>query len=148
MRILVCVDGEPHSAAAIEQAINLGLSDETEVTALHVVDPWTKQFYDEIYAQGRREYLEYVEKQLQEISNTTKAGFLERCHAAGLRARFNVRRGDPLEEILAEANEASPDLIVTGGKPSTVWRSFFAADLPTRLRRKLPQDVSLLSVNA
>ena len=61
MKILVCADGESHSTIAIKKAVSMGLSLTAEVTALHVIDPWLKTFHDEIYAQGRRQYLEYVE---------------------------------------------------------------------------------------
>ena len=66
MKVLVCIDGEPHTTRAIQHAISLGLYRPAEVTALHVIDPWLKQFYNEIHAQGRKQYLEHVDACLRE----------------------------------------------------------------------------------
>ena len=137
MKILVCLDGEPHTRGAIEHAISLCLSERAEVIGLHVVDPWLRQFYSEIYAQGRKEYLEWVDECLRTEALEAGEAFDALCDAQGLEADFRVRHGDPLEEILEEIDELSPDLVITGGKALGAWGRFRSGNLPARLRKSL-----------
>lgn len=148
MKILVCTDGEPHSSDAIERAIALGLSLPAEVTALHVVDPWLKQFYNELYSQGRRQYLEYVDDCLRAKSEQAGRAFREMCLAKGLQAGFKVRHGEPLTEIQAEVREAAPDFTIIGRKPLSAWGRFRSGNLPLRLSKKLRGRTSVLLIDA
>lgn len=146
MQILVCLDGEPHTRGAVERAIELGLGEQATVTGLHVIDPWLRQFYSEIYAQGRKEYLEWVDHCLQDKAAAVREDFDSRCHARGLEARFVLRDGEPLAEILAAVHELSPDLVITGAKVLTGWHRLRSGKLPARLRRKLAATVALVAV--
>ena len=148
MKVLVCIDGEPHTTRAIEHAISLGLSRPAEVTALHVVDPWLKQFYNEIYAQGRKQYLEYVDACLQENAERVRKDFDEMCLAKGLKAGFRVRYGEPATEILAEVRRSAPDLLITGSKSLTAWGRFRSRNLPRRLSTRVGRKTSLISIKA
>ena len=148
MKILVCIDGELHTRGAIERAITLGLSRSAEVTALHVVDPWLKQFYNEIYAQGRKKYLEYVDDCLRENAERARGEFDRMCLSEGLRAGFKVRRGEPLEEILDEVRAARPDLLITGRKPLNAWGRFRSGNLPSRLRKKVGDLTSMIAIES
>ncbi len=135
-RILVCIDGEPHSKGAIQWAIQLGLSLPAGVTALHVIDPYLKKFYNELYSQGRKRYLEYVDERLQEGADKTHSEFTRMCQAAGLEAGFKLRHGEPLREILDELRQTSPDLLIVGGKSLNAWGRFRSRNLPLRLQKK------------
>ena len=146
MKVLVCIDGEPHTTRAIEHAISMGLSRPAEVTALHVVDPWLKQFYNEIHAQGRKQYLEYVDACLQENAERVRKDFGEMCLAKGLKAGFRVRYGEPATEILAEVRRSAPDLLITGSKPLTAWGRFRSRNLPRRLSKRVGRKTSLISI--
>ena len=148
MKILVCIDGEPHTKAAIERTISLGLSRSAEVFALHVIDPWLKQFYNEIYAQGRKQYLEYVDSCLQENAERAHGEFERMCLAEGLKAGFKFRHGKPLTEIVEEVRHTRPDLLITGRKPLNAWGRFRSGNLPFRLRRKVPGQISMISIEA
>jgi len=147
MRILVCADGELHSKNAIKKAISLGLFVSAEVTALHVIDPWLKTFYNEIYAQGRKQYLEYVDKCLQENAEQTRRAFNQECVAERLNATFKVRHGEPLVEILEEMNEFPPDVLITGGKCLNVWSRFKSRNLPLQLKKRINKEVSMIVVD-
>ena len=147
MRILVCADGESHSKNAIKKAISLGLSWPAEVTALHVVDPWLKTFYNEIYAQGRKQYLEYVDKCLQENAEQTRHAFNQACVAEGFNATFKVRRGEPLVEILEEISEFSPDFLITGGKRLNMWGRLTSGNLPLQLKKTISKKISMIVVD-
>jgi len=144
--ILVCTDGEPHSKGAIQWAIRLGLALPADVTALHVIDPYLKKFYDELYSQGRRRYLEYVDESLQSVADRARSEFTEMCQTQGLEARFKVRHGEPLQEILEELRQAVPHLLITGGKKLNAWGRFRSRRLPSRLLKKADTPVSMLSV--
>ena len=144
--ILVCVDGEPHSKGAIQWAVRLGVTLPAEVTALHVIDPFLKKFHNELYAQGRRQYLEYVDECLQEVAEKARVEYTAMCQSHGLETKFKVRRGEPIEEILKELQETSPHLLVTGGKPLSAWGRFRSRSLPKRVRKKAHASVPVLSV--
>ena len=148
MKVLVCIDGESHSTPAIEHAISLGLSRRAEVTALHVVDPWLKQFYNEIHAQGRKQYLEYVDACLQENAERVHNNFSEMCLAKGLQAGFKVRYGEPATEILAEVRQSAPNLLITGSKPLNAWGRFRSRNLPLRLGKTVGRRTSMISIEA
>ena len=146
LKILVCIDGEPHSEGAIQWAIRLGLSLPAEVTALHVIDPYLKKFYNELFSQGRKKYLEYVDESLQGKADKLCREFTEMCHAARLETRIKLRQGEPLEEILEELRQTVPDLLITGAKQMSTWGRFRSRNLPLQLQKKAGPPISLLSV--
>ena len=135
MKILVCLDGEPHTHGAIERAIELARSESAEVVGLHVIDEWLRQFSSKIYAQGRQEYLEWVDQCLEEKASRVRESFVARCHAHDVTARFVLRDGDRTAEIVAVAHELAPDLVITGGRELTRWERFRSGKLPERLRK-------------
>jgi nucleotide-binding universal stress UspA family protein len=145
MNILVCTDGQAHSKAAMQEAVRLCLCLPAEVTALHVIDPWLKTFYNELYAQGRRRYLEYVDECLQREAGQARLEFEALCREQQVEARFRVRYGEPLLEILDEIEQAAPDLVIAGCKPLTAWGRFRSRNLPGRLQKKARRPVSLIS---
>ena len=147
MKILVCTDGQLHSKCAIQRAILLGLSQPAEVTGLHVIDPWLKKFYNELYSQGRKRYLEYVDECLQAEAKQVHEDFSGLCQAEGLEASFKVRHGEPMTEILEEVRQLVPDLLITGGKQLTAWGRFRSANLPLQLRKQVSRQVSMISVS-
>ena len=146
MKVLVCIDGEPHSKNAIQRAISLGLSLPAEVTALHVIDPWLKKFYNELYSQGRKRYLDYVDECLQAEAKQVHKEFNGVCLAEGLEARFKVRHGEPMTEILEEVRQVAPDLLITGCKQLNAWGRFLSGNLPLRLRKQVGRQVAMVSI--
>ena len=130
----------------MQRAIFLGLSLPAEVTALHVIDPWLKKFYNELYAQGRKQYLEYVDECLQAVAEQVHEDFVALCLAEGLEASFKVRYGEPMTEILAEVRELAPDLLLTGSKQLNAWARFRSGNLPVRLRKRVGQQVAMISI--
>lgn len=148
MKILVCTDGEPHSKSAIQRAIFLGLSLPAEVTGLHVIDPWLKKFYNELYSQGRKRYLEYVDECLQAEAEQVQKEFEGMCLAGGLEARFKVRYGEPMAEIMEEMRQVAPDLLITGTKQLNAWGRFRSRNLPIRLRKEIGWQASMISIMA
>ena len=74
--ILVAIDGEPHTDRAVEHALTLAAESGARVVALHVKDPYLKQFASEIYAQGREEYFALVDECLDIQANDSVRRFL------------------------------------------------------------------------
>ena len=146
VKILVCIDGEPHSRRAIQRAIFLGLSLPAEVTALHVIDPWLKKFYNELYSQGRKQYLEYVDEVLQANAEQVHQEFNGMCLAEGLEAGFKARHGEPMTEILEEVRQVAPDLLITGSKRLSAWGRFRSGNLPLRLRKQAGRQIAMVSI--
>jgi len=148
MKVVVCLDGEPHTRGAIERAIEISLSESAELVGLHVVDEWLRQFSSEIYAQGRKEYLEWVDSCLHEKAADVSESFLSRCAARGVEAGFVLRDGEPLAEIAATVRELEADLVLTGGKSLRGWARLRSGELPTRLKRRLAHSIDVVIVTA
>jgi len=130
-QILLAVDGQPHTEAAIAWALHLAHLTGATVTALHVKDPYLKQFYNDIYAQGRQAYLDHIDRCLADGAEEALADFARRAVAAGVEHRPLIRAGDPLEEMVAACADGDYDLLVVGGKPAAGRRPI--RDLATRL---------------
>jgi nucleotide-binding universal stress UspA family protein len=144
MKILVCTDGQAHSGAAVQRAIHLGRTLPAEVTALLVIDPWLKKFYNELYSQGRKRYLEYVDECLRDEAEQARHQFDAQCRAQGLGGIFKVREGEPLQEILQELRESAPDLVIAGSKQMSTWGRFRSRNLPRQLEKKAGAPVSVI----
>ena len=145
LTILVCIDGEPHSNEAIQWAVRLGLSLPAEITALHVIDPYLKKFHNELYSQGRKQYLEYLDECLQDLADLASNSFLQVCKTQGLDAKLKVRYGEPLQEILEEVRQTSPYLLITGGKQLDAWGRFLSRALPSQLNKVANIPISILT---
>jgi len=124
--ILIAIDGEPHTDAAVCWALDLARRLDVPLLALHVEDPYLEQFEGELYAQGREEYVEHVGRCLAEEGERAAARFLAEARRAGVEASVTVRRGDPLDELLREAGAGTCSLLVMGSKRLrglAAWRS-------------------------
>ncbi|RUM90736.1 MAG: hypothetical protein DSZ23_01895 [Thermodesulfatator sp.] len=136
--ILLATDGQEHTLKATEICLDLALACKARVTAIHVIDPYLKQFYNEIYAQGRKEYLEHVdrcletdsekiEKELRTMFEQKVPGFL-----------FVKSFGDPEKEIITELKKGRYDLLITGGKILSGITKIKSWNLPARLEAASP----------
>jgi nucleotide-binding universal stress UspA family protein len=109
--ILVPIDGSEPSLAAVRMALRLiELCPACKLTLLHVVDQLVlnelvrfsarveKEVEVELGEQGRR-YLELARQ--------------DACRQ-GIEPECRTRKGDPFEEIVAEANDSHADLIIMG----------------------------------
>lgn len=112
--ILVGVDGEPHTKATVRWALSLASTLGKRIVALHVKDPYLKKFEGELYAQGRREYLQHIDACLEENAAEALAAF-ERCtRGFDVDWCWKERQGNPAEELIAEAKEGVYGLLVVG----------------------------------
>lgn len=142
--ILICIDGESHTDKAIAWTLNFAEMTGAELTALHVRDTYLKQFYNEIYAQGRREYLDYVDQETLRHSIKAFSRFSQKAEERGVEHTKLVRTGEPLEEIMREFVKGSYDLLVVGGKPLKGMGIFKSGNLPAKLASKIKKGAILI----
>lgn len=143
-QILVCLDGEEHSQKAQEYAIFLAGAVNARITALHVENPYLKQFHHEIYATGRREYVAYVDDMLQDQCAEILTYFGKQAQVKDLKYNTKSRHGVPLEEIVGETQDNYYDIVVVGGKRLRGLEKYKSGNLPEKLQKVL--DVPLLTV--
>lgn len=144
-RILLCLDGEPHTEEVIKWALELASRLSAEITAVHVKDPFLKQFYNDIYAQGREEYLDHVEQCLSAKAKQLVEDFEEEARAAQVSWEVKVLAGDPVQELEREVRRGGYRLLLLGRKTSSGLAAWRSRDLPGKLVSAV-NDVPVLLV--
>ncbi len=119
----------------MEASLELSRAFSASITILHVMDPYLKQFYNDIYAQGRREYLEHVDDCLKKGADLVRAESLGYFKKRGADTRFITRYGDPHDEIIKEAQTGAYDLLILGGKVLSGLTRFRSWNLPSKIER-------------
>jgi len=140
-RILLAVDGERHTDAAVHRALELAGALGLALNPVHVRDPYLKQFYTEIYAQGREEYLEHVQlcleekaQMAQESFETTAAEILGRSDGAKRPEwDFDVLDGDPANQLKAHLEQGHHSILVLGRRRRSRFATLKSRDLAERL---------------
>ena len=133
-------DGKPHSRQALIWAFALAQSAEIPLTILHVIDPYLKQFYNEIYSQGRKEYLAHVETEIREHADRVLQQIDKNADRLGVKPKILTPYGDAYKEISREIKNGSYDLVITGGKKVSGINAFRSWNLPAKLATKLPSQ--------
>jgi nucleotide-binding universal stress UspA family protein len=137
-KIIVCIDGEKSTEKAVQYALGLTMAFKGKLTALHVINPYLKKFADEIYAVGRNEYRDHIDRELTKESEEIINGFKAMADPFGLSYNVVVRYGPPEEEIANEIMENSYDLLILGAKQADTFnakiRSF---QLPRKIFKNL-----------
>jgi len=145
-RILLCLDGEPHSTAACTQALNLARGG-AALDALYVVDPYLKKFTTEIYAANRDECRAHLDQSLAAEGESALDAFIAQAEAAGISAGRLLQYGEPEEVIPQLVIAGGYDLVVLGGKRfSGRYERWTSRDLPGRLDGKFAVPVMLCRV--
>lgn len=135
--LLLLTDGEKHSEKAAAWAFYMSMNQAAELTVMHVVDPYLKQFYNEIYSQGRKEYLEHVDRELKLHAEKTVDHIKSLAASMAVEPKILCEYGDPLKKISEEIKKNSYDLIITGGKKLSGIAAYKSWDLPSRLASKV-----------
>jgi nucleotide-binding universal stress UspA family protein len=135
-RILLCIDGEPHTEQAIAMAIELARATGARLDALYVVDPYLKKFTTEIYAVNREACQEHLDRALTAEGQAAGFAFAEQARGEGLAAECLIESGVPEEVIPRLASRY--DLLVLGGKRfGGRLERWSSRDLPRRLDERL-----------
>ena len=145
-RILLCLDGEPHSEIACARAIDLARGG-AALDALYVVDPYLKKFTHEIYAANRDECRAHLDRSLAAEGEAALDAFVTRAQQAGLVAGRLLQFGEPEAVIQQLVAAGGYDLVVLGGKRfSGRYERWTSRDLPGRLDGKFAAPVLLCRV--
>lgn len=121
-RILICTDGEDHSLKAEEHAVFLASSISASLTGLYVQSTFLHKFVHEIYAVGRNECKDHLDRSLFNEGMRALEALERRCLSQGIPLKTKVRKGDIASEILAEVAEFEYDLLIMGAKLLSSWR--------------------------
>lgn len=144
-KILVCTDGEEHTARAEEYAITLAEQFGAEIVCLFIVNPFLKRYTNEIYAVSRNECREHLDRALQKEGEDALKKFTGKTDAKGITPAIIMRYGDPEQEILDEIEKGGYDLIIMGAKLLKGWKEQFESfNLPEKIFKKSP--ISMLFV--
>jgi nucleotide-binding universal stress UspA family protein len=145
-RILLCLDGEPHTETACARALDLARGG-AALDALYVVDPYLKKFTTEIYAANRNECRAYLDRSLAAEGEAALDAFLARALEAGVTAGRLLQYGEPEAVIPQLVAAGGYDLVILGGKRfSGRYERWTSRDLPGRLDGKLAVPVLLCRV--
>jgi nucleotide-binding universal stress UspA family protein len=121
--ILLCIDGEKRTQKAVNYALEITVACNGRLTALHVINPYLKKFADEIYAVGRIEYGNYIDRELRKEAEHIINEFKAAADLFGLSYEIILRYGPPEEEIIKEVSENSYDLLVLGSKQVNTFKA-------------------------
>jgi nucleotide-binding universal stress UspA family protein len=136
--IIVCIDGEKWTEKAITYAMEITRAFNGKLTALHVINPYLKKFAHEIYAVGRIEYCNYIDKELRKEAENIISGFKAMANSIGLPYNVIVRYGPPEEEIIKETLENAYDLLVLGAKPLNAFKNRIGSlNLPMKIFKNI-----------
>jgi nucleotide-binding universal stress UspA family protein len=136
--IILCIDGEQWTERAINYALEITRAFNGRLTALHVINPYLKKFADEIYAVGRIEYKNHIEKELGKEAENIIAGLKAIVEPTGLSYNVILRYGPPEEEIIKEISENSYDLLILGAKPlDTLKEKLGSFNLPKKIFKNM-----------
>ncbi len=141
-KILLCTDGEEQTAKAEDFAVGIARSTGAIICSLYVINPFLKKFATEIYAVGRDEYRDYIDKTLHEEGNKALKEFGDKACDQKVKVIKKMRYGSPEEEILQEMEDEGYDLVVIGSRLLADWRSRFESyNLPEKVFKKAGRSV-------
>lgn len=141
-KILLCTDGETHSAKAEEYAVALAKLSGAEIVGLYVVNPFLKKFTHEIYAVNRNECRKYLDERLKQEGESALNTVMLRAVKEGIQVTVTMRYGDPADEILDEIKEGGFDMVILGAKLLRKWKERFESfNLPEKIFRDISVPV-------
>lgn len=129
-KILVSVGGLGYDVNAEHIAMRVAKSCGAEVTLLHIIPPIE---FDYPAAKEMNEHWQTLTETDTPVGRRLRAS-LENAKAAGLSANVKVRRGNVIEEILAETREGNHDLLCMGSSFSVhSLRQMYSANVTAEI---------------
>jgi nucleotide-binding universal stress UspA family protein len=116
MRILLAIDGSPHSQAAVDEIARRPWPKSSTVRIISVIRPYIPPATEFVLAGAT---LDDVRQQQASSAEQITGRAAEALKEAGLSAETTVREGDPRSAIVGEADEWDADLIVVGSHGRT-----------------------------
>jgi nucleotide-binding universal stress UspA family protein len=111
MRILLAIDGSPHSQTAVEEIARRPWPPASTVRVMAVIQPYPPPATEVVLAGATLDDMRRQQASTAEQLTGRAVGALTRT---GLAAETAVREGDPRSAIVDEAEEWGADLIVVG----------------------------------
>jgi nucleotide-binding universal stress UspA family protein len=111
MRILLAIDGSPHSQAAVDEVARRPWPSKSQIRVMSVIQPYVPPATEFVLAGSTFEDMRQQQASSAEEIIDRAAELLKK---AGLSAETAVREGDPRSAIVDEADEWGADLIVVG----------------------------------
>jgi nucleotide-binding universal stress UspA family protein len=116
MKVLLAVDGSPHSQDAVDEIARRPWPPEITIRVLSVIQPYTPPATEFVLAGATLEDMR--RRQTSEAEDLT-ARAAATVKAASVTTETVVREGDPRSAIVDEAEEWGADLIVVGSHGRT-----------------------------
>ncbi len=143
-KILVATDFQPHSEAALKQAIWLARHSQAKIVLAHVLPDFAKAVltasreaqHDMIYGQGEK-----LQKEIREESEARMKFLIEKLDAGDLGIRCETLLGDPAVSIVRAVLQEDHDLVLVGTRGEAAWERFIMGSTAKRLIRLCPCPV-------
>ena len=115
VRILIAVDHSPDAKAAVDAACRRRWPPRSEVALLSVVDT-VMMINPDPSAPAEMKWIEVGDERAWDEVRESYAPAAEKLRSAGLHVEVLIRRGNPADEILKEADTWGADCIFAGAK--------------------------------
>lgn len=142
--ILVATDFQPHSEAALKQAIWLARHSAAKITLVHVIPDLRKAIVsasreaqmDLFYGEGEK-----FQREIREESDARMKFLIEKLAAGDMGIRCETILGDPAVEIIHAVQQDQHDLVLVGTRGQAAWERFIMGSTSKRLIRLCPAAV-------
>ncbi len=116
--ILVPHGGTEAGDEALRHAIHLAKLESSEVTILHVIQPWPDENFDDLHDDKKsvQDQINLILSNLEDNVRKFLAERVERCRKEGVQCNGIFRVGKPSDSIIKYANEEKIDLIIMAKK--------------------------------
>ena len=116
MRILLAIDGSPHSQTAVDEVARRPWPSNSTIRVISVIRPYTPPATEFVLAGAT---LDDMRRQQTSTAEQIIGRAIEVLTRTGLTTETAVREGDPRSAIVDEAEEWGADLVVVGSHGRT-----------------------------
>jgi nucleotide-binding universal stress UspA family protein len=141
MKILLAVDGSPHSQAAVDEVARRPWPSKSTIRVLSVIQPYTPPATEFVLAGAT---LEDIRRQQTADAEGLTGRAADAVKATNMSTDTAVREGDPRSEIVDEANEWGADLIVVGSHGRTGVKRWLLGSVAGAIVRHAPCSVEVV----
>lgn len=141
MKILLAVDGSPHSQAAVDEVKQRPWPSKSTVRVLSVIQPYTPPATEFVLAGAT---LESMRRQQTLEAEQLTAGVADAVKGTNVSTQTAVREGDPRSAIVDEADEWGADLIVVGSHGRTGLKRWLLGSVAQAIVGHAPCSVEVV----
>ena len=140
MKILLAIDGSPHSQDAVEEVARRPWPSNSTIRVLSVIQPYTPPATEFVLAGAT---LEDMRRQQTSEAEALASRAAASVKAAGVSSEKVVREGDPRSVIVDEAAEWGADLIVVGSHGRTGLKRWLLGSVASAVVSHAPCSVEV-----